>query len=348
MGVLDNKCPACGAKITFNPKNQMWDCGYCGSKFTLEEMQKHDNASTVAANEVKAPKKTGENLDVYRCENCGAEIMADESVTATFCVYCGSTAILKDKIDEGVIPNLIIPFKNVKEDAITAFKKSTKNKILTPKSFKSEKNIQKITGVYIPFWAYDLLADGNISFHASDTRCWSDSRYDYTEISNYSVLKSGHFEYDKVLADASSRFDDDLMDSLEPFNYSDLTEYNHAYLSGFLAEKYDVAEEDGLGRAIDRSMNTCISLVAESIPHQTKTVTSNDIKITKKGSHYIMLPVWMVNIKYKDKMYTFAMNGQTGKIIGNFPVGVMETIVCSIIVFVLLLLVAIVVTFIMT
>lgn len=348
MSVLDNKCPACGAKITFNPKNQMWDCEYCGSKFTLEEMQKHENASTEKANTAKKAatvKKTGVDLDVYRCENCGAEIMADETVTATFCVYCGSTAILKDKIDEGVIPNLIIPFKNVKEDAVTAFKKMTKNKILIPKRFKTEANIQKITGVYIPFWAYDLLAEGNISFMATDTRHWSDSSYDYTETSSYSVDKNGHFEYEKVLADASSRFNDDLMDSLEPFDYKELTEYNHAYLSGFLAEKYDVSEDVGLERAEDRTMNTCVNLVSASIPHQTKTVTTNNINITKTGSHYIMLPVWMVNIKYKDKMYTFAMNGQTGKIIGNLPIGVLETLMWSVIVFVGLFLLAVIVMY---
>lgn len=346
MGVLDNKCPACGAKITFNPKNQMWDCEYCGSKFTLEEMQKHENASNekvnakTGDNKIKKDTTDGVSLDVYRCENCGAEIVADETVTATFCVYCGSTAILKDKIDDGVIPNLIIPFKNVKDDAITAFKKLYKNKLLVPKSFKSQKNIEKITGVYIPFWAYDLTGDGNISFNASDTRYWSDSQYDYTEISRYLVEKSGHFEYDKVLADASSRFADDLMDSLEPFNYNDLVEYNHAYLSGFFAEKYDVLEDACLERAEDRSMNTCVSLVSNSIPHQSKMVLNNNIKIIKNNSYYLMLPVWMLNVKYRDKMYTFAMNGQTGKIIGNLPVGIKETIIASVLVFVGLFLIA--------
>lgn len=340
VNALDNKCPTCGAKITFDPRSQTWNCEYCGSKFTLEEMEKYDNASSLDANTVKESNNNTTELDVYRCKNCGAEIVADETVTATFCVYCGSTAILKDKIDSGIAPNLIIPFKNVKEDAVSAFKKVTKNKILTPSSFKSEKNIQKITGVYIPFWAYDLVADGDISFNASDTRCWSDSHYDYTEISNYLVEKTGHFEYEKVLADASSRFDDDLMDSLEPFNYSELTKYNHAYLSGFLAEKYDVSEEDSLERAKTRSMNTCVNLVSSSIPHQSRSLKTNNINIVKKASNYIILPVWMVNIKYKNKMYTFAMNGQTGKIVGNIPIGIKETILWSVIVFVGFLLLA--------
>lgn len=335
LGVLDNKCPACNAKIDFNPVNQKWDCEYCGSKFTLEEMQKHNNASSEKANTVVDVKCDDIGaMDMYHCNNCGAEIIADETVTSTFCVYCGSTAILKNRIDSGRAPNYIIPFKNVKEDAVKAFRKVTKNKPLTPKCFKDEKNIQKITGVYIPFWAYDLTCNGDIEFLSTDVSTWSDSRYRYTKTSRYSVKKSGHFDFDKVLSDASSRFPNDLMDSIEPFNYSDLVDYNHAYLSGFLAEKYDVDENAGFERAKERTMITCIELIESSVRHQTNRIVSNGMVIEPKKCHYIMLPVWMVNIQYKGKSYTFAMNGQTGKIVGNIPIGVKETIIWSLIVFI--------------
>ena len=332
--VLDNKCPSCGAKITFNPKIQKWDCEYCGNKFSLEEMQKHNNASSLKANKrVKKTKKL-EKMDVYHCKNCGAEIMADETVTATFCVYCGSTAILKDKIDDGIAPNLIIPFKKVKEDAVVAFTNLTKGKPLMPKQFKEIKNIEKIVGVYIPFWSYDLIAEGNMLFLSRDIRIWSDHNYDYTETLKYNVDMYGHLEYNGVLTDASSRFDDDLMDSVEPFDYKELTEYNHAYLSGFMAEKYDVSEDEGLKRATDRTMKTCTEVLQAKIKHQSSVLQTNNMNITKADSNYIMLPVWMVNINYKDKIYTFAMNGQTGKIVGNIPIGVKETIIWSLILFV--------------
>lgn len=334
MDVLDNKCPSCGAKITFNPKIQKWDCEYCGSKFSLEKMQKYENASSSKANTAQSVVKKLENVDVYRCKNCGAEIMADETVTATFCVYCGSTAILKDKIDDGRAPNLIIPFKKVKDDAVSAFTNLTKGKPLMPKAFKDIKNIEKIVGVYIPFWSYDFTADGNIVFLARDVRAWSDYDYEYTEISRYNVDMSGHLEYSGVLADASSRFDDDLMDSLEPFDYRELKEYNHAYLSGFMAEKYDVSEDVALNRALERTSGTCVEVLQSRIRHQSSTVESNNMNIVKTKSNYIMLPVWMVNINYNGKVYIFAMNGQTGKIVGNIPIGVKESIIWSILLFV--------------
>lgn len=331
MEVLDNKCPSCAAKIDFNPQNQLWDCKYCGSKYSLDEMKKYENASNTKNNMVDNHSFNG--MTNYHCRNCGAEIIADNTFVATFCVYCGSTAILKEKIDSGRVPDLIIPFKKTKDTAAKAFEKLTKGKPLMPKKFKEVKNIEKICGVYIPFWAYDITGDGSITFSCNDVSTWSDSHYRYTKTSNYETIVEGHFDYDKVLVDASSRFRDDLMDSIEPFNFKELQEYNHAYLSGFLAEKYDIDEEKSLKRAFKRSMNTCINLSDREIHHNNSSVSENHINLVNKKCSYIMLPVWMVNIKYKDKIYTFAMNGQTGKMVGNIPIGVKETIIMGLIIF---------------
>lgn len=338
MDALNNKCPACGADITFNPTSQLWECGYCSSKYTLEQIQQSNNVVVDEPNVVDAllPEDTIGDVDVYRCKNCGAEIMADQTTTSTFCVYCGSTAILKERILNGRAPDYIIPFKTTKDDAINGFKKITKGKLLMPKSFKDPKNIEKITGIYIPFWAYDLEANGEIEFEASDTKTWRDANYKYKKIDRYSIRKSGHFDFLKVLADASTRFPDDLMDSLEPFDYNALTSYNHAYLSGFLAEKYDVDQLEGLKRVTGRTNATAVELMQNTVGHSEQKIINNGIRVSSRYTHYVLLPVWMLNINYNNKTYTFAMNGQTGKVIGNIPIGIKETIIWSIIFFAIL------------
>lgn len=342
MEVLDNKCPSCGAKITFNPKNQKWDCEYCGSKFSLEEMKKYNNASNDKVNKKTTNKKQNklEPLDIYTCKNCGAEVMADEATTATFCVYCGSTTILKDRIDDGISPTKIIPFKKVKEDAVSAFKALYKGRPLMPKLFNQEKNIEKITGVYIPFWTYDLSSSGSIDFTATDIKTWSDFNYRYTKTDRFTCKRDSSMNFSRILVDGSSRFDDDLMDSIEPFDFKDLVEYNHAYLSGFLAEKYDVDSNMAIERANKRAMNTAVAEVEKTVIHQTKTVANNHLQIKKIQDDYILLPVWMVNIKYKDKNYTFAMNGQTGEIVGNIPIDMGRAIVISMIIFIIVAIIA--------
>lgn len=147
-------------------------------------------------------------------------------------------------------------------------------------------------------------------------------------------------DFDKVLADASSRFSDDLMDSLEPFDFNQLVEYNHAYLSGFLAEKYDVLEDVGLERASNRTNDTAVNLIRRTVRHDNVHVKNNQISVTQKKIYYILLPVWMVSIKYKDKNHIFAMNGQTGKLIGDIPIGVKETVTWAILIFIVIFIAA--------
>lgn len=326
---VDYKCPSCGATIPFSPEKQKWVCSYCGSEFTLEELQKSQKKSVV---EEKKEIKV-EDADIYRCQSCGAEIIADENTTATFCVYCGNTAILKDRIHNSRVPDLIIPFQKVKDDATKAFEKVVKQKPLVPKAFKTKDNIQKITGIYIPFWAYDFQVSGTVEFNATDVHTWTDFRNQYTKTEGFSVVCEGNMDYDKVLADGSSRFPDDLMDSLEPFDFQGLVSYNQAFLAGFFSEKYDVDEDKAVERAQRRAVNTSVSLMRETVNHQSCALLDNQLNVQKQKVYYILLPVWMVNTKYRDKTYTFAMNGQTGKIVGDLPLGIKEVVVWSLVIY---------------
>ena len=326
---VDYKCPSCGATIPFSPEKQKWVCSYCGSEFTLEELQKSQKKSVV---EEKKEIKV-EDADIYRSQRCGAEIIADENTTATFCVYCGNTAILKDRIHNSRVPDLIIPFQKVKDDATKAFEKVVKHKPLVPKAFKTKGNIQKITGIYIPFWAYDFQVSGTVEFNATDVHTWTDFRNQYTKTDGFSVVCEGNMDYDKVLADGSSRFPDDLMDSLEPFDFQGLVSYNQAFLAGFFSEKYDVDEDKAVERAQRRAVNTSVSLMRETVNHQSCALLDNQLNVQKQKVYYILLPVWMVNTKYRDKTYTFAMNGQTGKIVGDLPLGIKEVVVWSLVIY---------------
>lgn len=313
---VDYKCPSCGATIPFSAEKQCWVCSYCGGEFSLEELQKSQKEKVVSVNkEVKV-----EDKDVYRCESCGAEIIADENTTATFCVYCGNTAILKDRIHNSRVPDYIIPFKKVKDDAVKAFMKALKFKPLVPKQFKTKDNIEKITGIYIPFWAYDFHVSGDVTFRATDVKTWRGFSNRYTKTDVFTVICSGDMDYDKVLADGSSRFPDDLMDSLEPFDYKELIDYNQAFLAGFFSEKYDVEDNEAATRAKERTTNTTVDLMKQQVRHQTSVMTRNKLNLETKEVNYILLPVFMVNTEYNGKKYTFAMNGQTGKIVGDLPI----------------------------
>lgn len=349
---LDNKCPACGAPILYKPNLKKWKCDYCKSEFTLEEMKKYNNASSEKNNKKEEKinvkdttkstskdtiKKEKDNTIYveYNCKDCGAKIIADEQTTATFCIYCGNTAILKEKLSGKFAPDLIIPFKNEKEKAIESFKSLNKGRPLMPDFFNDEKNIEKIRGVYIPFWLFDVKVSGELDATSTTSTSWTVGNTVYTKTDMYRLEREGEMEFNKIPVDGSTRFDDDIMNTIEPFNYEDLEEYNHAYLSGFLAEKYDVEEEKSFNDATLRSLNSTRDEMKRDMGMGIKSIINDTLKAEKLLTKYALIPVWMINVKYKDKFYTFAMNGQTGEFVGNIPVDKKKALKYGILTFVI-------------
>ncbi len=336
---LDNKCPSCGAPIKFNPTVGKWKCEYCDSEFSLEEMQKYNNASNDKNNE-NSSEGDVEEVDTteyvsYKCQNCGAEIVADEHTAATFCVYCGNTAILKNKLSGEFKPNLIIPFKTDKSQAIKSFENISKGRPFVPKGFNNKENIEKIKGIYIPFWLYDVGVSGDVEYDAKKVTSWSRGNTHYTKTDIYKIFRAGSMKFSKIPVDGSTRFDNNIMNSIEPFNYDELIKYNHAYLSGFFAEKYDVDSDEAFKDAQTRALESGKEvMVDDSIGYSGKLVTNNTLSTTIDSKYYVLLPVWMVNVKYKDKMYIFAMNGQTGEFIGDIPLDKNKAILWGILMFI--------------
>ena len=326
MDVDSQKCMGCGATLKYTPATQNWKCEYCGSEFTIEDIEKYQEQSKLRSEaeskniSIDEGHTSDKEFDSYTCKNCGAELITDGNTVATSCVYCKSTAIINNRIKGVLLPNKLIPFTKTKDDAIKAFKSCTKGKLFAPSAFTDIKNLQEISGVYVPFWLYDSKVEADFQAKGTKITSWSSGDYHYTKTDLYDVIRSCNMEFEKVPADSSSKFEDDLMDSIEPYNYDDLKEFNSAYLSGFLAEKYDVTKEEASKRMENRVANSAIDECKTSARgYSSLTPQLQNVKITKGTISYVMLPVWMLNIKYKNKLYHFAMNGTTGKFIGEIP-----------------------------
>lgn len=330
---MDHKCPACGAPLLYVTKLAKWKCDFCDSEYTLDDLIKLG----VVKEEKEEKKKTKEenvSYDTYLCKDCGAEIIADENTASTFCLYCGNTAILKNKLSGEFKPDKLIPFKVVKEDAINAFKNLKKGRPLLPKDFVSEKNIEKITGLYVPFWLYDITYFGNVDAKGTKVKTWVVGDTHYTKTDTYKIERELSVGYQLVPVDGSEKFANDIMNTIEPFNYNELVDYNHAYLSGFLAEKYDVPKEKAYEDAKKRTYNSTLDEAKSSMKgYSTINITGNTLKDNLKKTQYALLPVFMVNVKYKDKYYLFAMNGQTGEFVGNMPISASKAFIYTISIF---------------
>ena len=149
---------------------------------------------------------------------------------------------------------------------------------------------------------------------------WCDHDYDYTETSYYSVERSGEMTFVSVPVDGSEKMADDLMESIEPFKISESVDFQTAYLSGYLADKYDVSEKESINRAHDRMKKSAEEVLADTVKGYASVVPENtNVNISGGKAQYALYPVWILQTKWKGDNYIFAMNGQTGKFVGNLP-----------------------------
>lgn len=343
--VLDNQCPCCSAPLFYNTKTNHFKCEYCDSVFTLKDLKKIDNATFEESDEQDSKKDIYMS---YKCGNCGAEIIADEHTSSTFCLYCGNAAILKDKLSGEFKPDKMIPFKTDKDTAIKAFKGLAKGRPLIAKGFISEKNVSKITGLYVPFWLYKIKTSGSLNATGVKIKSWSVGDMRYTKKDFYDLKRTGEMSYEKVPVDGSTRFNNEIMNTIEPFNYNYLIDFDYRYLSGFLAEKYDINKEDSFNEAKMRVLESSKDIMYNDMGnYTTKTITSNTIEAEKESIEYALLPVWMVNVKYNNKFYLFAMNGQTGEFIGNIPLNKTKAAIYAVLIFITIFLLIILASYIM-
>ena len=127
--------------------------------------------------------------------------------------------------------------------------------------------------------------------------------------------------FDKVPADGSANMPDDLMESLEPYDNSAAVDFSTAYLSGFLADRYDVTSEQCSARVGGRMRATAEQMAYSSVMgYNTVTKAGGTVNLKNGKVRYALYPVWILNTEWKGQKYTFAMNGQTGKFVGDLPV----------------------------
>lgn len=320
------KCPNCSAALSFGSDSGKFECEYCGGLFDLEEVKNaevNDDGKGFDWGDFKKNIKT-EILDgtvTYSCKSCGAEIVADATTAATSCPYCGNPVVMNEKISGFIRPNGIIPFKVNKAALSEILKGFCKGKLLLPKNFLSENVIEEIKGIYVPFWLFDCHADGDMTFEGTRIRRWSDSRYNYTETSHYLVYCDGEMSFSRIPVDGSKKADDNLMDSLEPYDYSQIVGFEPGYLAGYLADRFDCDADSSLPRAESRVKNSMEQTFRSGIiGFATLMKLSSNIKLDRTDVKYTLLPAYIITSKYKDKTYRYAVNGQTGKIVGTLPV----------------------------
>lgn len=333
----DVKCPSCGAAVSFDPGTGKLVCPYCG--YTKEIT--FDNSVSIEEQDFLSAEKRG-NVDwgvkkkKVICKSCAAVSVYDELQISDICPYCGSNQVMEEADNDTLAPNGVCTFEVTAEQAGNSFKNWIKGKLFTPKKAKQSANPEAFTGVYLPYWTFDSETDSFYTARYGINRQVKDREGNVRIVTDW-YNTSGTYSsfFDDVLISGTNRYDPTLMHRIGPFDTSRGKPYKPEYVSGFVSERYTIGLEDGWKDARNEINAELRSAIHRRIVMQTHAdqVSSLDIhtdfsNITYK---YFLMPLWLSAFTYKDKIFRFMVNGQTGRVGGRAPVSPLRVFIACLI-----------------
>ena len=246
--ITNFQCPACTGPLHFDGSTGKLRCDYCGSTFTVQEIEalygeKIESAQQAAAAQAVTPEAQNEqaggegapegwdwnavsddwgtagvNMRAYSCPSCGAELICDATTVATQCPYCGNPTVVLSQFDGNLKPDYILPFKLDKEAAIAALKDFYKDKKLLPRQFASNNQIEKIQGVYVPFWLFNGTVEVDMDFSASRSMTHREGDRIITETDHFRLRRAGDVDFERIPVDVKADNIDMLSSSAHKFH----------------------------------------------------------------------------------------------------------------------------------
>ncbi len=335
MNVETHKCPNCGGPLLFDPKTQRFHCEYCFSSFTESEVtafeqkmaenpqisDQQQSEKTAEGQDSRPEEASAPKMDVFLCPSCGAQIVTDATTAATYCYYCHNPVVLSGRLQGDFLPDAVLPFAVEKEKAVDKFLAWSKKKWFIPKDFFSKNQIEKMTGVYFPYWLVDAQIEGEMDAKGNVLRVWRIGEIEYTETKQFAIHRKGKLNFSDLIKTALSKnITQKMVTAVQPFPLDKAVPFRSQYLSGFQAEKRDI-EIENLKENIEGDLKQYSKSLLKDSANGFTVITSENYRfnIEEQKNRYVLLPVWLLTYRNKrknDKVYYYAMNGQTGKVSG--------------------------------
>ena len=300
------KCPSCGGQLVFDQATQKLKCPYCGFEKEIGSYE--------------AKETHHEETNLYVCSSCGGEVIIEDAETAKSCPFCDNPIVLSSKFNQKFKPDYIVPFQMDKEDIVKAFEDHMKNQKFLPSVFKERNLLKEIKGIYVPYWVYDIDLEARMLLKAQEIKEREDKTKKYITTSFFDIDTKALCKYKELPISASLKMDETMLDSIEPFTLELKKEFSPDYLSGFYAENFDSVQSDKTKHVLKRTEKTIEDEIFKTLRHYDEvSMESFKAEITNESVKYALLPVWFLTTRFQDEEYIFAMNGTTGKLIGDLP-----------------------------
>ncbi|MGC8723801.1 MAG: hypothetical protein ACP5VF_08005 [Acidobacteriota bacterium] len=329
-------CPKCGGQLEWDPSHQEMRCPYCDSLIPVPaqpgfKAQEHDLLSFLEEH----PKSEGYGVELEQlsCHQCGAAIQVPPGRRDLTCPFCGSAYVLEAQKPsaEVIRPESVIPFHVDKAASQSRFRSWIGSGWFRPNDLKKMSKLDRVLGLYLPFFTFDALA------HSLWTAL---AGYTYTVVERVAVQEEGgtvwrdqsvqKIRWEPASGERTDRYDDvlvpavqqerlDLVLKVYPFDMKGLVPYNPMVLAGFgilnadmpLKMVYQIARNSMQADQEERC--------GRDVPGDTHQNLVVRMTLSEQTFKHLLCPLWVGSFQYKGRVFPFVVNGQTGALYGEKP-----------------------------
>jgi Zn finger protein HypA/HybF involved in hydrogenase expression len=337
-------CPACGAKLDFNPHEQALKCPYCGHLEKIEagdagKIEEHDFETFKQRLSAEETTVAGRSQEV-RCTGCGAVVMLEDNIATDRCPFCATHLESQPEPAHAMVPpESLLPFKVDDRQARGLFNQWISSLWFAPRELRQLANLGQLAGVYLPYWTYDSMTFNKYRGQRGDD--YTDTEYYTTTDSNGNTVQQSrtvvrtawtpvagevqHF-FDDVLICASKGLPEGKVNELTPWDLENLDPFKPEYLSSFKTERYSVGLEEGFGKAREVMDSHIRALCMQDIGGDHQMLDNVWTKHQGVTFKHLLLPIWLAAYRYRDKLFRIMVNARTGEVVGDRPYSVAKIV----------------------
>jgi predicted RNA-binding Zn-ribbon protein involved in translation (DUF1610 family) len=335
----DKKCPSCGGVMDFDPVSGGLLCPYCGHQQAIPPHESNEERCMEQDFYSAAERGNcdwGVEKKTVICKSCGGESIYDALQIADVCPYCGSNQVMEEAAVNTLAPGGVCPFRIDAKTAGERFTAWIKKKLFCPSKAKQSARPDAFKGVYLPYWTFDSQTETDYTARYGIDHTYTDSNGNtHTTTTWYNT--SGHYScfIDDQAVCGTTRYNEATLRSIEPYDTANNKKYKPEYIAGFISERYSI----GLNDAWEKGKGYISSRLESDITDQVRRAHHadhvNSVRMATKyfdiKYKYLLLPVWLSSFKYKEKIFQFMVNGETGKVGGKSPISALRVAIAVLI-----------------
>ena len=353
-----SKCPKCGATdIALNMGTSMLRCNFCRHEFHPERALGLDTDLSKLEGKVVGTGTSdiiadASDMVTLKCSSCAAEVIIDTNETlGARCHWCRNTLSIAQQVPNGAVPDMVLPFSVVKNDAqteIDAFVK--KRQFFAHPKFKAEFCTENIMGVYLPYMIVGINSkasfrgEGERLVRMYSTGSGKNRRTAY-DADLYEVQRDFDLVIDGLTIvsssdklDRSSNRTNNIINAIKPFDHENCVKWDANYLKGLASEKRDTNID-----ALKRDVSVKAKDIARHTANKTITEYDRGVRWSRenleiKGQQWkaSYLPIWLYSYQQKSGndaglLHYVAVNARSKKTMGSVPINQAKLLLFSLI-----------------